>query len=219
MKNISLAFILSLIIVIPSAIAQTTYSPDLKGTLRGDHWDAEFISAQLTRKDSSDALMVTKTDGDQVIWLKDFRFENGTIEFDAKGKSGPPQSSFIGIAFRIVDKDTFDAVYFRPFNFRSPNPMNKSHSVQYTSHPSWTWTRLRNEHPGEYENAIDPAPDGDGWFHARIVVHRPDVRVYVNGAYDPSLRVKELSGRRGGSIGIFCNGFGIIANLKIVLEH
>jgi hypothetical protein len=199
----------------PFIMSQNIYTPDLKDIFNGAEWNGKFVSAELTKKDSSDAIMIAKTDGDHLIWLKDFNFKNGTIEFDAKGKSNPPQSSFIGVVFRVADKDTFDAVYFRPFNFQSPNPVSKSHSVQYTSHPYWTWYRLRNDRPGEYEKEIDPAPNGDEWFHAKIIVHKPEVKVFVNGAEEPSLVVNELSDRTGGSVGILCNGFGMIANMKI----
>jgi hypothetical protein len=195
--------------------AQSIFTPDLKTTIDGTGWKGKFTTAELAKNDSSDAIMITKTDADEIIWLDNFSFTNGTIEFDAKGKSGPPQSSFVGIAFRVVDQNIYDAIYFRPFNFRSPNPVNKAHAVQYTSHPDWTWKRLRDEHTGEYEKGIDPAPNGDEWFHAKIVVQKPEIKVYVNGASDPSLVVIELSDRKDGSVGLWCNGFGIIANLKI----
>ena len=149
--------------------AQSVFAPDLKNVINGVGSKGKFSSSELTKKDSSDAILITKTDGDQFIWLDNFTFTNGTIEFDAKGKSGPPQSSFIGVVFRVVDQNTYDAIYFRPFNFRSPNPVNKSHAVQYISHPDWPWNRLRDEHPGQYEKGIEPAPNGDEWFHARIV--------------------------------------------------
>jgi hypothetical protein len=197
------------------ASGQKVITPDLKTALSGKSWKGKFISAVLTKKESSDAVMITQTNGDHFIWIDKLLFSDGTIEFDAKGKSSPPQSSFVGIAFRVIDSVTYDAVYFRPFNFRSPNPLNKSHAVQYISHPSWTWSRLRSEHPGQYEKGIDPAPDGDAWFHAKIVVHKPEIKVYVNGTSEPSLVVNELSDRTGGSVGLWCNGFGIIANLRI----
>ena len=81
-----------------------------------------------------------------------------------------PQQSFLGIAFHVVDWTTYDAVYFRPFNFRAASEEQRSHAVQYISHPGNTWQKLRAERPGQFEKAIDPAPDPDGWFHARIVV-------------------------------------------------
>jgi hypothetical protein len=215
MKSKILFIACSIFMIISSMNAQSVFTPVLNNALSGINWKGKFISAELAKKDSTEAIMITKTDGDQIVWLDSFTFTNGTIEFDAKGKSGPPQSSFVGIAFRVVDQNTYDAIYFRPFNFRSPNPANKSHAVQYTSHPDWTWKRLRDEHNGEYEKGIDPAPNGDEWFHAKILVQKPLVKVYVNGSSEPSLVVTELSTRKDGSIGLWCNGFGVIANLKV----
>ncbi len=216
MNSIVSSILLCIPLFITMVHSQSIHVPDLKAAVNGVTWNGKFTSAELAKKDSSDAVMITKTEGDHFVWMRNFEFDNGTIEFDAKGKSAPPQSSFIGVAFRVTDNDTYDAIYFRPFNFRSPNPVNRSHSVQYTSHPAWTWNRLRNEHPGEYEKGIDPAPNGDEWFHARIVVHKPVVKVFVNDAKDPCLEVNELSDRKGGSVGIWCNGFGMIANMKVV---
>lgn len=195
--------------------AQETYSPNLKSAIDGKGWKSKFIKAELSQKDSTDAVLITQTEADDLVWLEDFEFTNGVIEFDAKGKSAPPQSSFVGIAFRVVDEKTYDAVYFRPFNFRSPNPESKAHSVQYISQPDWTWRRLRMERTGQYEKPIEPAPNGDEWFHVKIVIQKPEIKVYVNNADEPSLVVNELSERKGGSIGLWCNGFGMIANLKI----
>jgi hypothetical protein len=114
-----------------------------------------------------------------------------------------------------VDEKTYDTVYFRPFNFRAPKPDNKSHAVQYSSHPEWPWARLRKEHTGKYEKGIEPAPEGDAWFHAKVVVAKPKVSVFVNGAAEPSLVVDELTARTGGSVGLMVTKYGIIANLKI----
>ncbi len=215
MKSRFISILFFIYLFLCSLSAQSIYTPELKATIDGIGWKGKFTAAELAKTDSSDAIMITKTDGDEIIWLDNVTFTNGTIEFDAKGKSGPPQSIFVGVAFRVVDQTTYDAIYFRPFNFLSPNPVNKAHAVQYMSHPDWTWKRLRDEHTGEYEKGIDPAPNGDEWFHAKIVVQKPEIKVYVNSANDPSLVVNELSDRKDGSVGLWCNGFGIIANLKI----
>jgi hypothetical protein len=89
--------------------------------------------------------------------------------------------------------------------------------VQYVSHPRWTWEVLRSGHPGEYEAAIAPPPNGDEWFHARIAVMRPNVTVFVNGASAPSLTVKELGERSGGSVGVWVGegSGGYFANLRV----
>jgi len=186
--------------------------PELKVIPSGKGWKGDTAKAKLLDKDGAPAIEVA---GEAVIWLEGFEFTDGVIEFDGKGRSGPPQSNFMGIVFRVVDEKTHDVVYFRPFNFRADTPEKKSHAVQYASHPGWPWPRLRQEKTGQYEKAIEPAPDGDAWFHAKVVVQKPKVSVFVNGASEPSLVVNELTERNGGSVGLYFYASGAIANLKI----
>ena len=152
-----------------------------------------------------------------IVTLNDIEFTDGTIEFDALGQSEPPQSNFLGVAFNILDERTHEAVYFRPFNFRAPDAKRSSRAVQYISHPRFRWFDLRRDKPGHYEQPIVPAPDGDGWFSARIVVQRPKVSVYVNAADAPSLVVNELNDRIGGAVGLWVGPGqgGYLANLRI----
>ncbi len=138
-----------------------------------------------------------------LLWLEDVTFGNGIIEIDILGKSAPPQSNFLGVAFRGVDEKTYDCVYFRPFNFRAAEAERASHAVQYTSEPQWGWAKLRQEKTGQYEKPITPAPDGDAWFHAKIVVTGKKVTVFVNGAEKPSLEVQTLNDRTTGKIGLW----------------
>ena len=90
---------------------------------------------------------------------------------------------------------------------------------QYTSEPQWLWAKLRQEKTGQYEKAITPAPDGDAWFHAKIVVTGKKVSVFVNGADKPSLEVETLNDRTTGKIGLWAGAGagqgGHFANLKI----
>src|SRR5436189_262051 len=67
------------------------------------------------------------------------------------------------------------------------------------------------------ELAVVAEPDGDEWFHVRIVVERPKVTVFVNGATEPSLVVNELSDRTRGSIGLWVGegSGGHFANLRV----
>jgi hypothetical protein len=152
----------------------------------------------------------------RLVWFPQARFSNGTIELDIRGRDAMGRS-FVGVAFHGVDAETFDAVYFRPFNFHSPDPARRAHSVQYIAHPTYTWSKLRSEHPGQYEKEIESAPQPNDWFHARIVVAHPQVRVFVNGADEPSLVVDQLNSRAEGWIGVWVgNGSdGDFANLSI----
>jgi hypothetical protein len=203
----------------PAAAESKTVTVDLKALAGGK---GGSIPAGATLQWAEDvkgkaALKIQSKNDDTVILLDKIEFTDGVIEFDALGQSAPPQSSFLGIAFRVVDEKNHDAVYFRPFNFRAEDAERKVHAVQYVSHPKYRWQVLRTEKPGQYEKPIVPAPDGDAWFHARIVVQKPKVSVYVNDAKEPSLVIEELSDRKGGGIGPWVGPGqgGYIANLKI----
>src|SRR5438445_5348956 len=155
--------------------------------------------------------------GDGVAYLRGVELGNGTIELDIRGKDVQGQSC-VGVAFHGVGDTTYDAVYLRPFNFKTDDPARRTHAVQYVSHPTYTWQKLRAEHPGEYEQAVAPAPDPNGWFHVRVVVASPKVSVFVADAKEPSLVVSQLSDRPKGRVGLWVgNGSGgDFANLKIV---
>src|SRR5438034_9094791 len=89
--------------------------------------------------------------------------------------------SFVGVAFHGLDSTTYDAIYLRPFNFRTEDPARHSHAVQYISHPTYTWQKLRAERPGAFEQPVSPAPDPNAWFHVRVVVASPKVSVFEIG--------------------------------------
>jgi hypothetical protein len=152
---------------------------------------------------------------DGIVWLKGVNFSKGTIEFDLRGKDSL-QKSFVGIAFHGVDTSTYDAIYFRPFNFQSTDPIRKVHMVQYISLPKFTWQYLRSEFNGVYEKGINPAPSPNEWLHAKIVVGDTDIKVYVNNSSTPSLTVQKLNDRQDGKIGLWSSDLpGDFANLVI----
>lgn len=191
-----------------------TISPDLEKAVLGAGWKGDILAGKLVEKDGAAAVEFEREDAN-IIWLDGYEFTEGVIEFDVKGKSEPVQNGFVGVAFRVVDQKTYDAVYFRTFNFGALDPVRNSHAVQYISHPEWPWFRLREEKTGQFEQPINPAPDGDLWFHAKIVLENRQVSVYVNNAEEPSLVVPELTERTGGSVGLWCYGYGVISNLEI----
>jgi hypothetical protein len=119
--------------------------------------------------------------GEGAAYIDVLEFADGTIEFDVRGKD-VQQQSFVGLAFHGVDGTTYDAIYFRPFNFKAEDPARRIRAVQYISHPTYTWQKLRTEHPGLYEKPVSPVPDPNAWFHVRVVVASPKVSVFVNDA-------------------------------------
>ena len=154
-----------------------------------------------------------------IAWLDGLLFSDGIIELDIKGKD-VLQKSFVGIAFHGIDDKTFDAVYFRPFNFLAADPIRKIHAVQYISIPDNDWQKLRSEQNGKYEKSIASPPNPDEWFHAKVVIRFPVIEVYVNDQSKPCLTIDQLNNRKSGKIGLWVgdNSDGCFANLTIFSE-
>ena len=146
--------------------------------------------------------------------IKDLEFSNGVIELEIKGKDQRGRS-FVGLAFHGINDSTYDAVYFRPFNFLSET--KAANAVQYISHPKNTWHSLRKAYPGKYESTMDSKPNSNDWFKIKIVIKYPTVKVYTEGIDTPILEVKQLSKQKHGWIGIWAgNGSeGCFRNIKI----
>lgn len=200
---------------------KTTQTPDLTQLVKGKGWKVfnRKVSALNDRFGGparQRGVHLDEREGDGGAWLENYQFANGEIEFDVKGKD-VLQQSFVGIAFHVIDSTTFDAIYFRPFNFKAADPVRKSHAVQYISMPGYDWQKLRNEQPNKYEQPVEPALDPNDWVHVRVVVNSGKVAVFVNDAKAPSLTVEQLSHRPGGMVGFWVgnNSAGDFANLKI----
>jgi hypothetical protein len=197
-----------------------TQSPDtlnLAAIGTDPHWKVVGRTTSMVDIKGKHALRVSEAAGMGVVWLDGYEFVDGVIELDILGRSQPVQGSFVGVAFHVVDAQTHEAVYFRPFNFRAADSTRHSHAVQYVAHPDWPWQRLRTERSGVYERAVIPEPDGDEWFHVRVVVERPTIRVFVNDAAAPCLIVEELGARTHGSVGLWVGegSGGYFANLRV----
>ena len=201
-------FIFFLLFSSLSTNAQIT--PDLSQVNDSSHW--VVFNRDIHFQDGIVHMNAMK--GSALLWLKEFNFENGTIELDIKGKDVRGKS-FVGLAFHGDDTETYDAIYFRPFNFRRPE--RGHHAVQYIAHPQHTWYNLRQNHPEKYENPVIPIPNPNVWFHAKIIVKYPIVKVFVNDSEEASLIINQLSSRKKGWIGFWVgNGSdGYFKNLKI----
>lgn len=80
--------------------------------------------------------------------------------------------------------------------------MRRNHSTQYISHPDYPWYKLREEHPGVYESYTDLVP-GE-WTKVRIIVSGTRAQLYVHGAEQPCLIVKDLKlGEKEGGIALW----------------
>ena len=191
-----------------------TITPDLQDPSK---WKLVNRTATAFTENDKKGIRFNEVADDGLMILSASNFSSGVIELDIKG-SNKMQQSFVGIAFHGKDLKTYDGIYFRPFNFKSDDPIRRAHAVQYISMPNYDWEKLRTEFPGKYENKIDPAPGPDEWFHAKIVVNGKHVSVFVNNQQQPALEVDKLNDNTSGGIGLWVgnNSAGSFANLHII---
>ena len=203
-------------LVLASLGASSANAADLTKISDSTVWRVHNREAQLVSDGPRKFVRFDSRPGHGVAWLLGSDFTEGTIEVELRGKNDPGRS-FIGIAFRGIDDTTFDAVYFRPFNFTNEDPARRLRAVQYVSWPKHTWEKLRAESPGRYEQPIAPAPDPESWFRVRITIEKERVSVFVNQAAKPCLVVTPLSDRAGGRVGLWVDtgSVGDFANLKL----
>ena len=166
---------------------------------------------------SHGAVEMDAAEGDGLGILKEIEFKVGTIELELLGENSPGRS-FIGIAFNIEDEESFEAIYFRPFNFVAKDQARKDHMVQYINHPENTWRRLREERTGEFENEISAPPDPDGWFKATIKVSEKGVEVFLDDKAEPVLKVERLSTSKSDKIGLWV-GNGSSGRFRNLVVH
>lgn len=199
-----------LISTMMSCSQQKDFTPDLTQISNNSLWTIHNREAHM----HGGEIHLNGKPADGLLWLNDYEFSNGKIDLDIKGRDDMGKS-FVGFAFHGLNDSTFDAVYFRPFNFKSPE--RNGHSVQYISHPINTWRKLRTDFPEKYENKLSEVPDPDSWFHATIVIDYPNVKVFVNNSDVPSLEVDQLSAREKGWLGFWVGhgSDGMFRNLTI----
>jgi len=148
-------------------------------------------------------------------------FRNGTIELDVAGS--PREGAFggargfVGVAFRVKRSPSrYECFYLRPTNGRADDQLRRNHSTQYVSEPDYPWHRLRKESPGVYESYVDLEPGA--WTSVKVVVSGTDARLYVHGADQPCLVVKDLKlGDSEGAVALWI-GTGTeahFANLRV----
>lgn len=159
-----------------------------------------------------DAIEMNEENSSGIGIIENIEFEKGIIEIDLLGENNPGKS-FIGIAFNIQDEQTYEALYFRPFNFVAKEQIRREHMVQYIYHPEFTWRKLREEKTGEFENGIAIPPNPDDWFKAKIHIKENSLEVYVNNISEPVLIVDRLTTTKSKKIGLWA-GYGSSARFK-----
>ena len=173
-------------------------------------------TVKIVSNDGDNYLQISENKQEGILWLPIEDFKKGTIEILMRGKD-VFQRSFIGIAFHGLNDTHYDAVYCRPFNFLATDSVRRIHSIQYISHPDFTWEKLRTERNAFFEKEIINPPKPNDWFTMKLVVDSRTVKAYINNATQPSLAIQKLGKRTAGKIGLFTadSGGGDFKSIKI----
>ena len=154
------------------------------------------------QEEGKNIIRLSEGKGEGLVWLPTKGLKNGIVEIEMRGKD-VLQRSFIGIIFHGLNDSTYDAVYCRPFNFFAKDSVRKIHAIQYISHPTYTWRKLREERSGIFEKEIESPPNPNGWFTMKLVINNKTIEAFINQSQKPSLVVEKLTERMDGKLGIF----------------
>jgi hypothetical protein len=148
--------------------------------------------------------------------IEEIEFEVGTVTLEIKGENDPGQS-FVGLAFNVQNDSTYEAIYFRPFNFQSKEKIRREHSIQYISLPKHDWRILRTNQEGVFEAEYPRQPSPDEWFSIEIKVEENKVTVFEKGSEKPLLSVKRLAATKSNKIALWLghNSKGDFRNLEV----
>jgi len=139
--------------------------------------------------------------------VRDLQLADGEIDLQVAGAPRPGERAdmrgFIGLAFHVSpDGSRYENLYLRPSNGRAEDQLRRNHAVQYQSSPDFSWKRLRDESPGQYESYVDLQPGV--WTRMRVRVSGTRAELYVDGAEQPCLIVRDLRlGATGGGVALW----------------
>ena len=165
---------------------------------------------------TTNTLVLNNKKGDGIAIIKDLEFDEGIIELELRGENNPGKS-FVGIAFNIQNDSIYEAVYFRPFNFKSDEKIRREHSIQYIHKPQYEWRFLRANYEGQFEAEYPRQPSPDDWFGIRVKIDDKKVYIYDTKTNTELLSIKRLTHQVSNRIGLWTgyNSKGAFRNLKI----
>ncbi|WP_232282958.1 hypothetical protein [Pedobacter sp. BAL39] len=170
-------------------------------SLNKDNLVPHLVEMSIEKRNGKEMVRVVKSrlvieaDEPTYVKIKDFDFQDGTIELKVMGKLLPNASdsarAFIGLSFRINNDDSkFENIYLRPTNGIAMNQIRRNRSVQYFSYPDFKFFHSRKTNPGEFETYADIAP-GE-WIKMKIVVKGANAKLYLNDSKNPNMIVNNM---------------------------
>ncbi|MPR34762.1 hypothetical protein [Salmonirosea aquatica] len=214
--------ILSLCLVGVQAVSQNKMDSDEKITknkkIKLDQHAVKLVNRQLDAQEKTEkgTLSLDARDGDGMAVVQTVQMWEGTLQVELRGEN-KPGGSFVGIAFNVKNDSTYEAVYFRPFNFKSDEKIRREHSIQYICHPDFGWSKLREQHEGVYEREFLNPPSPDDWFSVNLTISPEKVIVKETKSGQVLMEVGRLAKTTSGTIGLWVgNGSkGSFRNLSV----
>lgn len=163
-------------------------------------------------------IVINAMGGAGLALMPDVDFEKGVIEIQLKGENKAGQS-FVGLAFNVQDEGTYEAIYFRPFNFLSDQKIRREHSIQYIYPPNYEWKKLRDEHEGVYEAEFPDAPDPDDWFTVKLDISPTTLKVIDSRSGKELLSVERLAKQQSNKIALWTGHKSKGAFQQLQLSH
>jgi hypothetical protein len=193
-KTVSL---LTLIAISTMLFAQKV--SEIKIPMTASRWDCPPNTAEFITHKGVPAMKITSGN---MVKVKDFTFENGTIEFDIEPQSG----AFTGISFRMSSPDEREYFYLRIGRANNPSAMDAAQYAAYSKGVN-LWDLL-DHYQGPANFKVKE------WNHVKMIVSGKQMVVYVNDISRPTLEIPRLEGDvDAGSLGF--DGLCVIANLVI----
>jgi len=200
----------SIIILLLALACNTTFAQKQKNqvkelaqnnvVLNADNWEFKTQTVEFLEYKARPAMKIL-TSSDQVI-LKDFKFSNGTIEYDME----PLDPRFTSCYFRWEDSKECECFYFRTGCADKPQAID---AVQYAPYIDGVnlWDLMF-----QYQTNADFKRNE--WNHVKLVVSGKQMRAYVNDMNAPVLEVPMLEGNSTTGTLAF-DGQAIISNLVV----
>ncbi len=156
-------------------------------------------------------------EGDGMAVVQTVQMQEGTLHVDLRGEN-KQGGSFVGIAFNVQNDSTYEAVYFRPFNFHSNEKIRREHSIQYISHPEFTWSKLREQRTGVFEREFSSPPAPDDWFSISLTITANKILVQETKSGNRLMEVERLTKPASDKIGFWVGNRsrGSFKNLTIL---
>ncbi len=165
-------------------------------------------------------VLIMKRGMKQIAYIRDYRFTDGTIEFEFKG------GRWVGLAFRVRDEGKTAEIFY----FRNPKVEGWERSIRYYARDKQEITEKNKNGQIEghdIESGTIPLPrtvskenrerllDSNDWVKVKCVVAGAKATIYLGDSAKPVFEIDKLAfPGQAGTVGVY-GWDGAFANYKV----